>query len=480
MFLASLFTDVLSHAQALLLIALFFGGSIFVHELGHFLAARRRGLHIERFSIGFGPAIFAWRGRDGVEYRLSWLPLGGYVMLPQLADMQGIEGSSATDAKKLRAISYSDKMIVSVMGAVFNMLFAFALATILWGVGRPATEDMTTTTIGRVLPTMKIGDAPPQPSPAAAAGLRAGDQLVSVDGRPVADWLQFKHRLITGTRRTNDEKPAVDITVRRDGQLHEFHVLPVRIGEEKFRHIGVEGEFRVVVDEIAPDSPLAKLGFKKDDVFVSVGGKPARNSSTLFLALTDKESPPSEIVVQRGEAQVSLPVTPGESLGKQFDQGLTIPFRLLYQDPLDQCGYVVDMTVTTLGGLILPGGDIKVSDLSGFIGIGRGFWSAAKSDYPWRFGLWFAVMVNINLAIFNLLPIPVLDGGQMLFATIGKLRGRALPVGFVQGAQGIFAVLLFSLMAYVSFFDVRRWSRESAPASANESKPAPAPTPAKP
>src|SRR5256714_11816365 len=83
------------------LVVLFFGGSIFVHELGHFLAARRRGAHVERFSIGFGPAIAAWRGRDGVEYRISWIPLGGYVLLPQLADLGPIEGESVADVSKL-------------------------------------------------------------------------------------------------------------------------------------------------------------------------------------------------------------------------------------------------------------------------------------------------------------------------------------------------------------------------------------------
>ena len=91
----------LADARSILLVALFFGGSIFVHELGHFLAARWRGAKVERFSIGFGPAIVSWRGRDGVEYRLAWFPLGGYVLLPQLADLGPIEGKSETDVEKL-------------------------------------------------------------------------------------------------------------------------------------------------------------------------------------------------------------------------------------------------------------------------------------------------------------------------------------------------------------------------------------------
>src|SRR2546423_13421052 len=91
------------------LVVLFFGGSIFVHELGHFLAARRRGVRVERFSIGFGPAIWSRRGRDGVEYRLSWFPLGGYVLLPQLADLGMLEGESNVDAAKLPPVTYLTK-----------------------------------------------------------------------------------------------------------------------------------------------------------------------------------------------------------------------------------------------------------------------------------------------------------------------------------------------------------------------------------
>jgi regulator of sigma E protease len=107
---SDLLPSLLSNLWSILLVALFFGGSIFVHELGHFLAARRRGVHVERFSIGFGPPIWSWKGKDGVEYRLSWFPLGGYVMLPQLADLGAAEGESRTDVSQLPPVSYSTRM----------------------------------------------------------------------------------------------------------------------------------------------------------------------------------------------------------------------------------------------------------------------------------------------------------------------------------------------------------------------------------
>src|SRR3954470_9286521 len=104
-----LLQSVLANLWVLFLVVLLFGGSIFVHELGHFLAARRRGVHVERFSIGFGPAIWSRRGKDGVEYRVSWFPLGGYVLLPQLADLGALEGESTTEAGKLPPVSYLTK-----------------------------------------------------------------------------------------------------------------------------------------------------------------------------------------------------------------------------------------------------------------------------------------------------------------------------------------------------------------------------------
>jgi regulator of sigma E protease len=165
-------SSALGNVWSIFLIVLFFGGSIFVHELGHFLAARRRGVKVERFSIGFGPRVLGWRGKDGVDYRLSLFPLGGYVALPQLADMSGIEGETESDVPSLPPISYSTRMIVFAAGAFFNILFAFALATILWFVGQPTSEDLATTRIGYVSSTLTLENGETVTSPAREAGLR--------------------------------------------------------------------------------------------------------------------------------------------------------------------------------------------------------------------------------------------------------------------------------------------------------------------
>jgi regulator of sigma E protease len=142
----------------------------------------------------------------------------------------------------------------------------------------------------------------------------------------------------------------------------------------------------------------------------------------------------------------------------------------------------VKTTFRTLWSWINPRGDVTLSNFSGPIGIGVGFWHAAQSQYAVRFAIWFTVLLNLNLAVFNLLPIPVLDGGQMVFATIGRIRSRALPADFIMTTQSVFIVLLFSMILYVSFFDVRRIVRdvrtdrsESQEPAAPNPKPAAAP-----
>ena len=197
---------------AFLFVALFaLGFTIFIHELGHFLAARQRGLIITRFSIGFGPKLLGWT-RNGVEYRLSAIPFGGYVALPQLSDMGRLEGNESKtnaeldqpekrksawdefddndespESKPLPKISYFDKMIVAVMGAVFNIILAFALSVVLWFFGYDVADAQLTTKIGYVAETVErwnplVEEGEEVTSPAKKAGLIEGDEILTVDG----------------------------------------------------------------------------------------------------------------------------------------------------------------------------------------------------------------------------------------------------------------------------------------------------------
>lgn len=461
-------TSLLGNIWSIAMIVLFFGGSIFVHELGHFLAARRRGVKVERFSIGFGPKIVSWV-RDGVEYRLSWLPLGGYVALPQLADMATLEGESETEVEKLPPISYSTRMIVFAAGAFFNLLFAFGLATILWFAGQATSEELSTTRIGYVAKTITIADGTAVPSPASVAGLQVGDTIRALDGTKVNDWPELLQTLVTSAGVTTDGQRRTVFTIEREGRLLDVIVNPILSGEERFRKVGIQPAYTPIVASVPEASFAQKLGLRVDDRLTALDGAKLLNLSALYEVLQEKDPRAFTLTVTRaGQAvQIEVPAERPKDNSLFFGTGFRTAIGFTHQNPIEQLSGHLAMTVRTLWSLIQPSSDIGISKLSGPVGIGRIFWDASEAGI--RYVIWIAILVNVNLAIFNLLPIPVLDGGHMLFATIARLRGRALSPSFVASTQSVFIVLLFSMIIYVSFFDVRRLVRDvKADAQAKE------------
>lgn len=470
--------SILSNVWAVFLVVFFFGSSIFVHELGHFLAARRRGVVVERFSIGMGPAIFKWRGRDGVEYWISWLPLGGYVKLPQLADLGSLEGDSTVDVSRIPPPSYSTKVLVFVAGAVFNLVFAFLLACVLWQVGFPTREDITTTRIGYVAATLPNGTS--QESPASRAGLRPGDVILAIDGSPVKDFVEITQALALSSGRTADgSERLVRLKIQRGDQVSDVNVHPVLAGDEKVRKIGIGPAHQIVLGRVAPDSEAQKVGLKAGDRILRVDGNELFSAAQMADYLESHAAGTVRLDVQRGSETASVTVPPQKNL-QDLIGGLdfVMSVQLVHENPVQQFQSILGSTIQSLISLVNPRSDIGISKMTGPIGIVTRFWEAATSEYPLRVAMWFTILINVSLAVFNLLPIPVLDGGHILFATIGKLRGRALPPDFINAAQSVFMVLLFSMLIYVSFFDFRRIVRtekaEPAPATAPASIPEPA------
>ncbi len=454
-----LLSGIFNSAWSIFLIVVFFGGSIFVHELGHFLAARRRGVKVTRFSIGFGPAIWKWTGQDGVEYRLSWIPLGGYVALPQLADMAAIEGESE-QTEPLPPISYSTRMIVFAAGAFFNILFAFVLAGILWVVGQPTSEELSTTRVGYIARTITLSDGTIVPSPALQAGLLVGDTIRAIDGTKVADWPELLQTLVMSSGRAQDGQRRAVFTIEREGQVIDLPVYPRLSGDDNIRRIGIIYAYTPIVASVPEKSFARTIGLQAGDRLVELDRQRLLNMATLLDAMQEQPARAFTLVVERGTELVELKVPADRApdtpawLGASYRTS----FGLKHTDPFTQLYSQVVMTVRTLWSLIHPHSDIGISKLSGPIGIGKIYWDASEAGI--RYVLWIAILVNVNLAIFNLLPVPVLDGGHMLFATIGRLRGKALPMNFIAAAQSVFIVLLFSMIIYVSVFDVRRIARD--------------------
>jgi len=456
-----LLQSILSNTWSVFLIVLFFGGSIFVHELGHFLAARRRGVRVERFSIGIGPRIFGWRGKDGVEYRLSWLPLGGYVLLPQLADLRAIEGESEMTAETLPPVGYGTKMLVFAAGAVCNLLFAFLLACVVWYVGQPTSAELNTTKIGLVLPTIALQDGTSVPSPASEAGFQPGDIVRAINGSRVTDWFGLQETLFASGGRAADGRPKAVFTVERAGRTLDLTVYPRLTGEEHTRRIGIAPAEEFMVAEVKPGSAAAQAGLAPGDQITALDGAPVLHSTVFADHLRQNVSRAMTLTVLRNGRTLTLTVPARPAAKHPADLGVAFKssYELVYPDPFSQIGDNVVMTYRVLAGLINPQSDLDVSNLTGPVGIIRIFAATTQTDI--RLVLWFTIFINIQFAIFNLLPIPVLDGGHMLFATIGRLRGRALPAEFVMTTQSIFAVLIISLFIYVTFFDVRRLRRDN-------------------
>lgn len=463
------FNQIFDSAWSILIVILFFGGSIFIHELGHFLAARWRGLIIERFSIGFGPRLFGWK-RNGVDYRVSLLPLGGYVALPQLADMRGIEGESSIENAAMEPISYTSKVIVAVAGAVFNVLFALTLATILYFTGQPTNEMQNSVEIGYISKSLVDSEGNTVPSPSSLAGLKEGDIILSIDGEAIDGWTDIHQSIAISSGIADDGRRKIDFNILRDGHEQQISVYPIISQNLKTRQVGLGPGYTIILSSFAKNSPALKAGAQAGDILLEANGKPIRSMEFFRDIISDQAGQEVSITLLRGDQRIETIVTP-ESVEVKKDgtrstmigiAAYTTNADIMKISPFEQIKQVTITTWDTLSALVNRKSDINISHMSGPAGIIRIFHQAAQ--YDMLFVLWLTVLININLAIFNLLPIPVLDGGHILFATISKLKRKAMPANLIASIQGGFMLLLFSMMLYVTFFDLNRWFTDTTDA----------------
>jgi regulator of sigma E protease len=445
-------------------VLLLFNLLIGVHELGHFLAAKWRGLRIDRFAIWFGKPI--WKAKiGGVEYALGWIPAGGYVQLPQMATMEAIEGK-VDDAEQLPNVSPLDKIIVAFAGPLFSFGLAVCFAVIVWGVGKPSNDVDNSTMLGWVDPT----------GPAGMAGLLPGDTILEVDGHPVHHYDGFsedsiKWRVITS------EGTNIPIKYMRDGKVAMAYPAPIHrptkwYERKALRQIMITSAFKPVLMDIASNSPVAVAGLKAGDEIVALNGQHIYSYAPLAAlqdTWTNHEPSPITLTIKRGQDQFDrtlLAVKPMQPTNSHPQLGIVslqveTNVNLEHPNPIDQIRTSVGQIASTFHALFSPKSEIGVQQLGGAVMIIRVYSTLFQSDDAWRRVIWFSVVMNVNLALLNMLPLPVLDGGHILLSLIEFIRRRPVSNQLLQFIQTGFAIALIGFMLYIAFFDTGDWVRSS-------------------
>ena len=461
--LSSFFFSLVTFLEVVLL----FNILIIVHELGHFLAARWCGLQVDKFAIWFGKPLWS-RKMDGVEYILGSIPAGGYVALPQMAPMEAIEGKTDTPREELAPASPWQKIIVAFAGPLFSFGLALFFGTLVWIVGKPVSTTEATTTIGFVLPH----------DPADVAGIRAGDKILSIDGHPINHFMGMGDsviwRIVTSTADT------IPIEVERGSRVLTFQVSPQKDLEHDHawyqrgatRKIGIgPAEGDLVIKKLLPDSPALAAGLQAGDRITQMNGEPVYSAVAIAYWLKDHPTAPMQFQVLRDGSTKTLTVQPEIPISPspmpkdapQTDIGIDEwepgVVRLLHPSPFQQVRESVEDVAGTLSALFARHSNIGASQLSGPVGIMNLFFAVLSSDNGWRYALWLAVLINVNLAMLNLFPLPVLDGGHIALSLIEWVRRRPLSMSILEPVQTACAVVLIGYMAFITFFDVQDSSK---------------------
>lgn len=449
---------------------------IIVHELGHFLAARWRGLFIEGFGVWFGKPI--WKKTiNGVQYSLGSIPFGGFVKLPQLAPMDIIEGTADVDRERLPNISALDKIIVAIAGPMFSLLLALVFACIVWAVGHPAAESDLTTVIGYVQAD----------SPAAKAGLQPGDKILEVDAKPVSRFSGMTDSVVWNVIRS--EGATIPFKIERAGQVMDFSVEPYKAESrgwrrKSVRQVSLLPAQTAIIDKVTPKSPAADAGLVHGDVVTGFNGNPIYSQAAIADYLGRHPGESITLQVDRRGQKLDPTLLPRIVHAKESTPRLGIEWdadgrmSVAHPDPIEQVYKSITGTLNTLGAVASPKSDVKLQHMSGPVGIVRVYYMLFQSDRGWQLALWFSVVLNVNLAILNMLPIPVLDGGHIVLAIIESMRRKPVNIRILEVVQTGCAVLIIGYMAYVSFFDIGDWFGRSSdearpPAASSTATPAP-------
>lgn len=436
-------------------VALLFGITVFVHELGHFLVARWCGLVVDVFSIGFGPALWQ-KKHKGVTYKIGCVPFGGYVALPQL-DPSGtalVQGSTTETApaadkeppRQLPPISPWKRIAVSAAGAVGNIILAVILAWAVWIIGKPATPAEKSATVGYVAPD----------SLAWQAGLRIGDEVLTVNRESVKSWIDF---LMACSRYA-----SVDLLIRRHTGNATIRIATEKgmFGEQTLR--GVDGRSLCMVLSTEPGMSAERAGLQRGDIITDFDGTTIISRAQLIALVGERKGKASPIKVRRNNEIVSAMVTPDYDrktdqvrIGVQFNVTDVEFDEIVHPTPWSQIKAHSSAIFRSLAALTTPGqAGPTARAIGGPVAILINYYYIVRVSL--MVAVFFTAFLNVNLAILNLLPIPVLDGGHILFALWEVVTRRPAHAKVVSVVTNAFAVLLIAVFVYLTGRDLLRFT----------------------
>ncbi len=431
-----------------------------VHEFGHFWVARKCGVKVEKFSIGFGKSIWSKVGKDGTEYSISMIPLGGFVKMldGRVDDVPEDQQQFAFDKKPL----WKRSAIVAA-GPAFNFFFAIFAYWIVFLVGVPTVKPV----IGEVIPH----------SISAQAGLKSGMEIKSISGVETLNWESVNMGLID---HIGDSQLTLTVSSTEGVGFDETKTLDLSgwnfdpETESAMEAIGFKPyspEIYLSLASVSEKGAGALAGLKVGDVLTHINGKAVTEWQQVVKSIQDNPDNPLLLTIERQGEELSLTLTPeaktlsqGKVIGfagiapKVADWPQSYRFDLQYGvvesigKAVEKTGQMISLTANMLKKLIV--GDVGLNNLSGPISIAKG--AGTTADYGLVYFLGFLALISVNLGIINLVPLPILDGGHLLFFAIEAVIRRPVPEKVQEMGYRIGGMIIFALMAVAIFNDFNR------------------------